>query len=208
MTVCSQIALGAYYYATLPERRRRNALRAKSGDSPIMILFYHRIANDSPNDWTISEAGFARHIHWLKSNFDLLSLDAAQQRIREGSNTRPAVAITFDDGYADNCRFGLPLLIQERIPVTYFVTSHHVMTGTPFPHDVAAGAPLCPNTIDQLKSLVDAGVEIGAHTRTHADLGAERDPTLLYDEVVGCREDLESQLGCGIRYFAFPYGLH
>ena len=208
MTLWSQLALGAYYYATLPDRKRRNAARAENGDAPVMVLFYHRVADHSPNDWTISEARFARQIHWLQSNFELISLETAQQRIEQRANLDPAVVITFDDGYADNCRFALPLLIKERIPFTYFVTSQHVLTGEPFPHDVAAGAPLTPNTIDQLRSLVEAGVEIGAHTRTHPDLGKERDPRRLHDEVVGCRDELQAAVGATVRYFAFPYGLH
>ena len=67
----------------------------------------------------------------------MVSLAEAQRRLASGRNDRPCVSITFDDGYADNCDQALPLLIRERIPCTYFVTTRNVIDGKPFPHDVA-----------------------------------------------------------------------
>lgn len=199
--------LGAYYYATLPARVRANQHAARNGNAPVMSIYYHRVADHTANDWTISNAQFKREIEWLAEHFDLVSLEEGQRRIREG-NSRAAVCITFDDGYAENCEQALPLLISKRIPCTYFVASHFVITGEAFPHDVQHGEPLPPNTIGQLRSLVDAGISIGAHTRTHADLGKISDKSLLFDEIVGGRIDLEDALGIEIRHFAFPYGLH
>lgn len=199
--------LGAYYYATLPARCWSNGQAVRAGNAPVMIIYYHRVADHTPNGWTISNSQFRRQINWLEANFDLVSLDEAQRRVREG-NSRAAVSITFDDGYAENCEQALPLLISRRIPCTYFVTSQYAMTSTPFPHDVAEGTPLRPNTIEQLGALTAAGIEIGGHTRTHADLGKLANEVQLRDEIVGGRDDLEQALGIKIRHFAFPYGLH
>ena len=69
-------------------------------------------------------------------------------------------------------RFAVPLLLKHQIPFTYFVSTDHVLGGEPFPHDVQAGRPLASNTLAQLRELAAAGVEIGAHTRSHADFGA------------------------------------
>ncbi|MEO8495978.1 MAG: polysaccharide deacetylase family protein [Planctomycetota bacterium] len=199
--------LGAYYYATLPARLLSNEQAARAGNAPVMVIYYHRVADHTPNGWTISNAQFRQQIDWLEANFDLVSLDEAQRRVREG-NSRASVSVTFDDGYAENCEQALPLLISRRIPCTYFVTSQYALTGEPFPHDIAAGAPLPPNTISQLVALAAAGIEIGGHGRTHADLGQIACETQLRDEVVGGRDDLERALGIKIRHFAFPYGLH
>lgn len=199
--------LGAYYYATLPGRIWSKERAARAGNAPVMIIYYHRVADHTPNGWTISNARFRRQIDWLEANVDLISLDEAQRRVREG-NSRAAVSITFDDGYAENCEQALPLLISRRIPCTYFVTSHYALTDESFPHDVANGTPLRPNTIEQLGALAAAGIEIGGHTRTHADLGKIADEVQLRDEIVGGRDDLEQALGIEIHHFAFPYGLH
>lgn len=204
----SQLMLSTYYYGSLPWRWRHNAATAHAGRAPVMVLFYHRIADQVANGWTMPLATFARQITWLQRHFDLVSLQEAQCRVAADRNDRPAVAITFDDGYAENCERALPMLIEQQIPVTYFVASQHVLEGQPFPHDVASGRPLKPNTVNQLRGLVAAGVEIGAHTRTHADLGAVEDFEVLFDELAVCRHELESALQCPIHFFSFPYGQH
>jgi peptidoglycan/xylan/chitin deacetylase (PgdA/CDA1 family) len=149
---------------------------------------------------------FARQMRWLKRHFELLSLEEVQRRIRSGHNGRPCVSITFDDGYADNCRQALPLLLREKIPCTYFVCNEQIFGGQPFPHDRASGHRFAPNTIDELRQLASAGIEIGAHTRTHCDLGRIAQPERLFDEVVQAGEELQVALGRPVRYFAFPYG--
>lgn len=208
MSVWKQLLLNAYYYGSYPARSRRNTRLAARGRAPVMVLFYHRVADDRPSPWTTSNRAFARQIGWLKRHFEMVSLSEAQTRLRAGHQERPCVAITFDDGYADNCRWALPMLIDQRIPCTYFVSTQFVLEGLPFPHDVARGCPLAPNTPQQIHDLARAGVEIGGHTRTHADLGRVTDPARLYDEVVVGRHELQELTGTPIRYFAFPFGQH
>ena len=181
---------------------------AAAGQAPLMVLFYHRVADDGANEWTCPFDLFARQMQWLQAHFDMVSLAELQARIRRGTNDRPAVSITFDDGYAVNCRQALPLLIARRIPCTYFVASRHVFEGIPFPHDVECGDCFAPNTLEQLRELAAAGIEIGCHTRNHADLGRISDPDVLHDEVVAAGQELADAVGTKMRYFAFPYGLH
>jgi peptidoglycan/xylan/chitin deacetylase (PgdA/CDA1 family) len=200
--------LSVYYYGSYPYRAAHNARAAAAGQAPLMVLFYHRVADYGANDWTCPFDLFARQMEWLQAHFDLVSLPEIQARIRRGRNDRPAVSITFDDGYADNCRQALPLLISRRIPCTYFVASRHVFEGIPFPHDVECGDCFAPNTLEQLRELAAAGIEIGCHTRNHADLGRISDPDVLHDEVVTAGEELAAAVGTKIRYFAFPYGLY
>ena len=79
---------------------------AAAGQAPISVLIFHRIADDRANYWTTPTQTFVQAIRWLKPRFDLISLAEAQRRIRAGANHRAAVSITFDDGYAENCRIG------------------------------------------------------------------------------------------------------
>lgn len=199
--------LSAYYHATLPARRLATAWAARRGCAPIYVLYYHRVASERSHGWTLSNDDFSEQIEWLRANFDLVSLEEAQRRIR-GVNRRPAVSITFDDGYADNCEHALPLLVKYRIPCQYFVTVNNVFFGDPFPHDLAAGRTPRPNTLEQLRTLAAAGIEIGAHTRTHADLGRLHDAKRIRDEVIEATRDLEAALDRPVRYFAFPFGQH
>jgi peptidoglycan/xylan/chitin deacetylase (PgdA/CDA1 family) len=199
--------IGMYYLATLPVRRRLAARRAAAGTAPIVTLFYHRVADEHPNDWTIGTRRFQEQIEWLRQRYEIISLVEAQQRMGSRASRSPAVCITFDDGYADNCRTALPWLIEQGVPFTYFVATRHVLEGQPFPHDVQRNCPLAPNTPEQIRALAAAGVELGAHTRGHVDLGAVHDERQLEDEIVGSKHDLEQMIGRAVRYFAFPYGL-
>jgi peptidoglycan/xylan/chitin deacetylase (PgdA/CDA1 family) len=196
-----------YYLASLPWRRRQAAARMATGASPITVLFYHRVADDHPNDWTISTNRFKAQTNWLRQRFEIISLAEAQQRIGSGFNRQPAVCITFDDGYADNCREAIPWLIAESVPFTYFVSTAHVLEQRPFEHDMKRGVPLAPNTPEQLRMMAAAGVELGAHTRNHVDCGQISDDEELFDEIAGSKRDLERMIDGAVRYFAFPYGL-
>lgn len=197
-----------YYYGTLPLRRWANARRNAARQAPVVVLFYHRVADEHPSSWTISRRQFARQIEWLRRRYRLVSLAEAQQCIDSGHNESPVFSITFDDGYGDNSAFALPYLVRLRIPFTYFVSVHQVQYGDPFAHDVAAGQAHRTNTLDELRRLPRKGVEIGLHTRTHLNLGPVRDPERLHDEVVVAGRDLANLVDCPIRYFAFPFGLH
>ncbi len=198
--------LNGYYHGTLPLRWWLNHRRAVRGKMPITTLFYHRIADDEANPWTTSNVMFARQIRWLQRNFEIISLSEAQWRIRSGVNPRPAVCITFDDGYAANCDTAIPLLIEHSIPCTYFVTTHNVLNGIPFAHDVRCGVTFPLNTVAQLRSMAREGIEIGCHSRTHPNFGQLHDRRRIFDEVVTAGEELQQEIGKPVRYFAFPFG--
>ncbi|QDS99537.1 polysaccharide deacetylase family protein [Adhaeretor mobilis] len=204
---CREPLLGMYYLATLPGRRQAAARRAIEGSAPIRTLFYHRVADDHPNGWTISTERFKDQIEWIQERYEIITLIEAQRRIGSDQNSTAAVCLTFDDGYADNCREALPWLLDKQIPFTYFVSTNRVNTGEPFDHDVEAGQPLAPNSIEEIRVLAEAGVEIGAHTRSHADCGKIDNEDELYDEIVGSKRDLEAMIHRPVRYFAFPFGL-
>lgn len=198
------LALATYYYGSLPYRR----MRWSAETAPVCVLFYHRVSDRHPNPWTMSNEMFQRQIDYLQEHCELVTLERAQRLVRgEDRCSRPAVSITFDDGYGDNVDFALPLIIDRSIPCTYFVSQQHVTYGEPFPHDTARGCPLPPNTIAELRDMAEAGIEIGGHTRTHADLGTISDEQQLYDEVISAAAELAASVGQPIRYFAFPFGL-
>lgn len=195
-----------YRLATVPVRYFSHRHAVLNGTVPVIVLFYHRVADCNLNPWTMTREDFDRHISWLSRNFDLVSLDEAQRRIRSRNNSRPTVSITFDDGYSENCNHAIPILIKRRIPATYFVTLENVVTGKPFAHDAKRKCPLTPNNIESLQAISAGGIEIGAHTRTHANLGELTDSFQLADEVINSAEELQTLVGQRIRYFAFPFG--
>jgi peptidoglycan/xylan/chitin deacetylase (PgdA/CDA1 family) len=60
--------------------------------------------------------------------------------------------------------------------------------------------------LDELKELASAGVTIGSHSATHADLTRVRREQL--EEEVAARRRLEAVLGVPVLYFAYPHGRH
>lgn len=198
--------INAYRLTTAPLRAWQKSMMIRSGQLPVFVLFYHRVSDYFPTPWTIGCREFENQLDWLEQNFQLVSLEAAQQIISSGCNRQPTLAITFDDGYAENVEFALPMLIERRIPITYFVTLGNVLEQRPFEHDLQLGQPLPVNSIDSIRAMVNAGIEIGAHTRNHIDLGQTSDPRVIFDEVIASGRELAQEVSQRIRYFAFPYG--
>ena len=198
----------AWRLGTGPWRHVRMQKMRSESKVPTFILFYHRIADTNPNPWTMTFSQFEQQIRWFQKNFDIVSLEETQRRIENGSNTQPTLSITFDDGYAENSARALPLLLTENIPVTYFVTTQNIRQQKPFPHDVEDGAVLPVDSVESIRAMANAGIEIGAHTRTHPNMGSINDPHVIYDEIISATQDLEDMIGRKVNYFAFPFGQH
>jgi peptidoglycan/xylan/chitin deacetylase (PgdA/CDA1 family) len=63
-----------------------------------------------------------RQFRWLSRAATVVPLDQALQAVAEGRPLPPrAVAITFDDGYADTLTLAVPLLQRWRLPATFFL---------------------------------------------------------------------------------------
>lgn len=200
--------LDAYYWATAPLRWWLLMRLRRRRQSPVTGVFLHRIADDHPNPWSMTTDEFTTTLDWLQQNTDLVSIEEAQHRIQYGNSSRIAVHISFDDGYADNCLFAIPELLRRKIPFTYYVTTHNIKHGKPFPHDLELGQPLAPNSIDEIRAMADAGVDIGAHTRTHAALGVTAQFSDMEFEIRGSRDDIANWIGKRPEHFAFPFGQH
>jgi len=202
----SRAGLASYRIASQPWRWWQLQGQQATGQVPLVVLYYHRVADSDPTPWTISRRGFAAHLDWLQARVELISLTEVHQRLSRGWNDRLAVAITFDDGYAENMDFALPQLVQRGIPCLYYVSTTHVFNQVYFEHDLKLGLRLQPNSVCDLRQMVQWGIEIGSHTRTHANLGAQPQAPQLPEELVGSRRELTQRLGVPIDHFAFPYG--
>ena len=51
----------------------------------------------------------------------------------------------------------------------------------------------------------EAGMDVGSHTCTHADLTAA-DATTAREEIARSKTELEQTVGCEVRHFCYPYG--
>ncbi len=69
---------------------------------------------------------------WLARWFNVIPLDDAIFRMREGRLPARAACITFDDGYADNHDVALPILQRHQLPATFFIATGFLDGGRMF----------------------------------------------------------------------------
>ncbi|MDA8745360.1 polysaccharide deacetylase family protein [Rubripirellula amarantea] len=207
MNLIKSALLGARNCLCASSRQQRLAQLASTGEVPCSVAFYHRVADTVANGWTMSTQQFREHIDYFQSRMTIVDLAEVQWRVREGHSVDQSMSITFDDGYADNMDYAIPLLIERDIPCTYFVTTQNVIDGKPFPHDRDAGRPLQPNTVAQIREMSDAGIEIGCHTRRHVDFSNVHSIEHVRSEIIEAKDELEQMIGRPVHYFAFPFGL-
>jgi peptidoglycan/xylan/chitin deacetylase (PgdA/CDA1 family) len=168
------------------------------------IITYHSIdASGSPI--SVSPEAFRAHVRWLASGeVKVVPLT----RIVAEDDAGDAVAITFDDAFANFESEAQGLLHEHALPATVFVVADHVGRDNAWDGAPAAG-PSVPRLPlmgwDAIARARDAGVEIGAHTRRHRDLATVRG-AVLEDEVAGCVERIASEVGERPTSFAYPYG--
>lgn len=170
-----------------------------------MILMYHHVCPraEIPVDQTplegwkynIEPAEFQVQLQTLlKLGRRFVSLDEYLAGFQSGLNSQ-LVTVTFDDGWIDNLRYAFPILSAMDLPSTLFVVSGEMA-------EVSWERRLNAN---DLRSLRDYGVTVGAHTRTHPNL-AQLGENAMVEELGGCKADLEDLLGVNVKYLAYPGG--
>lgn len=90
---------------------------------PLVVLIYHRVMelDEDPQMLAVHPDRFRQHLRALKESFEIIRFEQDNRRI-----TEPSVIITFDDGYADNFLYALPILDEMKIPATFFIATGYV----------------------------------------------------------------------------------
>jgi peptidoglycan/xylan/chitin deacetylase (PgdA/CDA1 family) len=234
----------------------------------LAVLIYHRVGRQAdplrPRMATAEE--FRGQMRVLARFFRPCGLAEGLQLLRAGRLPPRSVAVTFDDGYADNVQVALPILRETGVPATFFVATAYLDGGRmwndtvievvrrlvsgeyPFPHagletigvpqsldrralvlqllaaikhlpqpdrdaaaDTLAGflaQPLPANLMmrrEDLNLLIEAGMDVGGHTRSHpilSGLAAAR----AEEEIAGGLDDLAAIMGRRPTLFAYPNG--
>lgn len=171
---------------------------------PPLILAYHGVADvpahRDPEGLFISARLLRGQIRRLKRwGYGFLSFGDMAAAVAQG-RAAGHVALTFDDGLADNLEQLAPLLRDEGgLPATVFVTTSWMGRAHP-------SVPYARNmTPDEVRALSAAGVEIGGHTVTHPDLTTLGFEAARAEVADGCAE-LAEIVGGPVDTFAYPFG--
>jgi peptidoglycan/xylan/chitin deacetylase (PgdA/CDA1 family) len=245
----------------------RSALSLASRDR-LSILIFHRILRKPdpllPSEPTAEQ--FEALLRHLKARFTVLPLLDAVRCLYSGTLPASALAITFDDGYADNLAVAAPILRRNGIPATVFIATGYLDGGCMWNDlvieafrsthrseldltDVGAGRHALASIDDRraaidrvlvaikylapaqrverarvilqsagvsapvdlmltrssLRSLIEFGFEIGAHTISHPIL-ARVPASDAWREISESKQDLEGLLDRAVTLFAYPNG--
>ncbi|MFM8561666.1 MAG: polysaccharide deacetylase family protein [Solirubrobacterales bacterium] len=165
---------------------------------PVPILMYHVVKAPAPGTpqaelWVPAET-FRQTIADLKeAGYAGVTMEQVHAAWNGGPGL-PAkpVVVSFDDGYLSHYEAAMPILRRAGWPGVLNLKTGNI--------DPEGGiAPW------QVKALVAAGWEIGAHTITHADL-TTLDAAGLDREVAGSRKELEKEFGVKVNTFCYPAG--
>jgi peptidoglycan/xylan/chitin deacetylase (PgdA/CDA1 family) len=172
-----------------------------------VVVAFHRVHDGAPpaDSLTVDVTTFERYCRYFQQHFHVVPLSDLVAGLQAGRAPARDLAITFDDGYRDNFENAAPVLERLSLPATFFVVTRWMGSGmVPF-WDRQRGVQHPWMTWDHVRSLHRRGFEIGAHTRTHADLGRVSG-SIADDEIFGSKRDLEEQLGATAVAFAYPFG--
>jgi len=174
-------------------------------------MCYHSVDAGWESPLAVLPTDFARQCAWLRRHRSVLATERLVGLLADGRRTpRGAVALTFDDGFADFCEHALPALQRHGLPSAMFVVARTLDDGGPRRADWLRPQPQPGPAVlsrEQVLELADRGVELGSHSWAHRDLR-----TLDEDECVrdlrDSRELLEDLLHRPVTMLAYPYGFH
>lgn len=237
-------------------------------DAKLTVLIFHRVlpVPDPLFPGEPDAAWFETQVRWISDWFNVLPLAEAIVRLRERSLPARAAAITFDDGYADNCTVALPILLNASLSATFFIATGYLDGGQMWndkvidvvrrsrgprlnlaqlklgdyavatledrrksleqllntlkymepaererlADELSVATDIEPSrelmlTSDQVCTLAESGMTIGAHTVSHPILARVAD-SAARSEMIQSRQRLESISGRKVELFAYPNG--
>ena len=137
-----------------------------------LILVYHRIAEEPIDFWrlTVSPVNFEDHLEVLRRTRHPLPLSMFVSNLLNGTLRPDAIAVTFDDGYADNLLAGKPRLADADLPATVFLATGYIGSAEAFWWDelsrlilLGGGPQRFDLTLSRETILVDFGSELPAN---------------------------------------------
>lgn len=183
--------------------------RLNRGQQRLVVLCYHSVHATAEFPNRTPPELFEQHMRWLRAECHVIPFtDVVPGAGRGVEPTRPTVAVTFDDGFADNHSHALPILLRYEIPTTFFVATGLIDRDPDVLHARSWHGWREDNstlTWEQIIEMRRLGMDIGSHGHTHRTLAQLEDEEVVSD-LSRCKQTLEERLGERIVTFAYPKG--
>ncbi len=150
------------------------ALAQRRMRAGLTVLTYHRVlpsaaCQDYPfPSMAVSTEVFEQELEWLARECEVLPLGEAEHALSTKRRARPLVALTFDDGYADNCELAAPLLEHAGLRATFFVATDFVERCEPLWFDTVAACLIALGRAPSIEAQVAGLKRLGASERARS----------------------------------------
>jgi peptidoglycan/xylan/chitin deacetylase (PgdA/CDA1 family) len=182
--------------------------RLKDWRHRVVVLCYHSVQPSGTHQSTTPPELFEEHMRWLRKHCDIVPFTRVWKETGRPERTRPAVTVTFDDGFADTFTYAVPALLEHQIPATFFVTTGLIDR---LPDVIRARSwhgwrdETSTLTWGQILELRRMGMEIGSHGHTHQVL-TQLDDADVMEDLTTSKNLLEDRLDDRVTSFAYPRG--
>jgi peptidoglycan/xylan/chitin deacetylase (PgdA/CDA1 family) len=176
--------------------------------SQAAILVYHAFAPDGEqgSQYVLPARKLGRQLAVLRALRRHVMPLASYVSLREAHALPPAgtVVITIDDGYEDVYEVAAPIMSAHGCSAIVFVVSGHVGRPAEWTADQSLHSRRLASW-QQLRDGLAAGLDVGAHSRTHPRLTQLSDEAAA-EEIEGSRRELAQGLRRPVAFFAYPHG--
>jgi len=188
--------------STTKEQSGSNIDSSLSTTPNAAILLYHHVSSSTPASTSISPEAFKSHMEYLDAHHTVVSLQDVVSAIQHNT-TLPenAVAITFDDGYANILDNAHPILADLGFPYTVFIN----------PDEIGVGPKQL--TWEQVIAMHNDGVVFANHTLDHLHMlngeqamGERAWLEKVWRNVESAEKKIEDKLDISLKYLAYPFG--
>ena len=188
--------------STIKEQSGNNIDSSLSTTPNAAILLYHHVSSSTPASTSISPEAFKSHMEYLDAHHTVVSLQDVVSAIQHNT-TLPenAVAITFDDGYANILDNAHPILADLGFPYTVFIN----------PDEIGVGPKQL--TWEQVIAMHNDGVVFANHTLDHLHMlngeqvmGERAWLEKVWQNVESAEKKIEDKLDISLKYLAYPFG--